>query len=209
MGCPDTTDPTPAGEKGACVLMNKKGKTAAFRLSHHIPDWWYSGVRPCSWVFPLPGLLFKRFQKPHGRHDREDFGKGIMVEGSGDCFEDSRMRLLMDLQIPFKSMGPLRCPGNLGKLVIIFPRGCPSGGNSIPSRSNAQANGCQKSPFSFKIGCFRGPFPLTKKEERLAPAVVPLVSHYAKAWVRVLSRFNPPGRPRTLKAPRHLRQDRP
>ncbi|KAG0695385.1 hypothetical protein GWK47_026931 [Chionoecetes opilio] len=91
MSFDTTASNTRAPETGPVSSSNRKwGKTCCISPVVTISwSWWYMR---CSSVFfggssSPQHLLFKRFQ-PHGRHNREDFGTGIMVEEVATVLED-------------------------------------------------------------------------------------------------------------------------
>ncbi|KAG0694559.1 hypothetical protein GWK47_027184 [Chionoecetes opilio] len=118
------------------------------------------------------------------------------------------MRLFDGLFKSFKSVRPSRDYREFGLNLSSFSGGCPSRWNSIPCSWKQCTQGPMdvKSPLLLQDLDVRGQFRLTKKRrsvdsKRLCLFVVRV---YAKARMRLLSRFKPSTRP-----PNHLRPSAP
>ncbi|KAG0726272.1 hypothetical protein GWK47_036956 [Chionoecetes opilio] len=175
-------------KRGLLSSSNRKwGKPAAFLPVVTIRAGVHAVVRPCSWVFSSPALLFKRFQTSWESIDRGTSARESWWKGSGDCSRGRQKgeALRWTLQV-LQEREDLRDDyRELVKLGHHFPRWCPSRWNSIPcSWSNAPGQMDVKVLYSFKIWMFRGQFRLTKKEDRgLQRLCLFVVRVYAKAWI--------------------------
>ncbi|KAG0721810.1 hypothetical protein GWK47_006212 [Chionoecetes opilio] len=145
-------------EKGPVSSSKKKWeRPAAFRPSHHT----WAGGTSCSSLFLVssrPGLLFKSFQNPMGKH-RPGIRTGNMVGGMATVLE-IKGRLFVALQV-LQEREDLRDDyRELGKNCHHFLGGAPPG-NSFLAPGACTSPMDVKSLYSSKFGV-PGPFRLTK-----------------------------------------------